>query len=476
MFQRVKVSEQVKSSVAYTICSVLQKAIAFITVPIFSNLLTTEEYGLSTVYNSTMALLIVFTTLQLPYGSFSKAMIEFENDRKGYVSAIEGLITILTIIFLGFYLCFHSLLDGLFRLPTILIVVMGFEMLMSTAINLWMGYERFEYKYKSVVIVTLLMTVLSTLLGIAAVNHFENKALVKVLSGSLFVIFIGLIIYVYLLIKGKKFYDKDYWKFALSFNVPLIPYYLSQMIFNQSDKLMIDAMCGRGDAAKYGIAYNIALIFTFVLNAINNSYVPWLFRKIKDKEYEENKKLSYGIAFFMAFILLGLIAISPELMRLLHHDYYDAVWVIPPVAASLLFLFYSQLYINVEFYYANQKYLFFGSILPALINIGLNYLLLPKYGYYIAGYTTLISYILFAFINALLSKRTLRKHNSSEHIYDDKKLIYLSIGFLVLSALLTILYNYTMIRYAAIGAVVLFIAINYRRVYNVIVEYLNVFK
>ena len=39
--------------------------------------------------------------------------------------------------------------------------------------------------------------------------------------------------------QGKKFFSKKYWKYALKFNIPLIPYYLSQVVFNTSDRIMI---------------------------------------------------------------------------------------------------------------------------------------------------------------------------------------------------------------------------------------------
>ena len=58
-------SKEVKASSAYVICSVLQRCLTFITLPLFTRILTTDEYGISTVYTSTMAVVIIFTTLNL---------------------------------------------------------------------------------------------------------------------------------------------------------------------------------------------------------------------------------------------------------------------------------------------------------------------------------------------------------------------------------------------------------------------------
>ena len=74
-------SEEVKASVAYTICGILTKCLSLITLPIFTRILSTDEYGLSTIYSSTAAILIIFTSLQLPYGTLSTAMIKYKEDR-----------------------------------------------------------------------------------------------------------------------------------------------------------------------------------------------------------------------------------------------------------------------------------------------------------------------------------------------------------------------------------------------------------
>lgn len=283
-------SPQVKASTAYTICSVLQRCLSFITLPIFSRMLTTEEYGLSTVYSSTMALLIIFTSLQLPYGSFATAMTKFKNDRDNYITSINYVCTGLTILFYIIYIPFHAFWNKYLDIPTLLIIVMGIEMLMTTSLNLWMGKQRFEYKYKGVVLVILSSSILGTIIAIITTYFSNDKGITKVLAYSIVAISVGIVPYVKSMIHLRDGLKLRYIKYALSFNLPLIPYYLSQMIFNQSDRLMINSMCGRSDAAMYGVTYNLAIILTFVINAVNNSYVPWFYGKLKENKFEANKK------------------------------------------------------------------------------------------------------------------------------------------------------------------------------------------
>lgn len=471
------VSEQVKASTAYTICSILQKCLSLITLPVFARLLTTEEYGLSTVYGSVMSILICFTTLYLPYGSFATAMIKFEDDRDGYIASVNGICTVLTLLFLIIYIPFQKGFNLLFDLPTFFVVLMAFEMLASNALNLWMGKARFEYKYKAVVLFTLSTSIVGTLLSLIVVLLSSDKGVARQLCSCIFNILVGMIIYMLCINKSHKFYNKTYWKYALSFNIPLIPYYLSQVIFNQSDRLMINAMCGRGDAAMYGVAYNLALIMTFVLNAINNSFTPWLYGNIKNKDFRNTKQVSVGIALLMSVLLLGIIALAPEIILIMAGNKYSpAIDVVPPVAMSLLFLFLTQLFINIEFYFEEKYYIVGSSILSAVVNVVLNYFCIKKWGFVATAYTTLLSYILFAISNYFYVIKTCRKHDISTEIYDYKKLVCLSIGVMILGFLLKALYNYRYIRFGLIGMILIVVFVNRKRAIAVMKNYMGVLK
>ena len=462
-FNRIKKvllgSKEVKASSAYVICSVLQRCLSFITLPLFTRLLTTDEYGISTVYTSTMAVVIIFTTLNLPYGSFSPAMIKFEEDRDGYISAVNTICSLLTAVYFAVYFLFRNFWNGLLDLPTELMVLMGLEMLFNTAIQFWMGKARFEYRYKPFVAVTLLISVVGTACSILAVLLLPNKGVAKVIAHGTVICIIGLVIMVQSFMRGRQPFNKVYWKYALSFNIPLIPYYLSQIIFNQSDRLMINSMTGRSNAAMYGVAYSLAFILTFVLNAINNSYVPWVYRKIKNNELRDNKRVSTIIAVIMAVLLLGVISLAPEIILVMAgKKYTSAVWVVPPVSMSLLLLFYSQLFINVEFYYEEKYKLVGASILAAVTNIVLNYYGIKMFGFVAAGYTTLISYVLFAGCNYLAMKQICREKGIDGDLYDYKMLVLLFIAFAAVGFAFTALYPFRWVRLGIIvvGLIILF--------------------
>lgn len=453
----------VKVSTAYTVCSILQKCLSFITLPLFTRLLTTEEYGQYTIYSSWMGILTIFLTLNLAYGSFQTAMVKFENKRSEYINSIQGICVLLSICFLTIYLPLKKYWNMLFELPTVFVLLMLSEIIFTTSTQLWMGKKRFEFKYKAVVAVTLLTSILSPLLAYILVSLSEEKGYARIIGYSLINILIGLIIFIFNSKKGKKYYNKEFWKYAFGFNLPLLAYYISQVVFNQSDRIMISHLIGTSEAAMYGVAYNLAMILMFVLNAINNSYVPWVYEKIKDNHGEKNKSISLILVLLMGVMILCVIWYAPEVITVMAGEKYSsAVYVVAPVSMSLLLLLYCQFFINIEFYYEEKKLLVYASIGAAIINVVLNYFFIPVLGFVAAGYTTLISYIVFAICNYWSMKRCLVSNNIPNNLYDYKSLLIILLLFMILGFLGVSLYNYLIIR-IIITLIVFVVMLIYKR-------------
>ena len=451
----------VQVSTAYAVCSILQKCLSFITLPLFTRLLTTEQYGQYTIYSSWSGILIIFLTLNLAYGSFQTAMVKFEGRRDEYITSIQGISVVLCCVFLAVYLPLRNVWNRLFELPTPFVLLMVAEIIFSTATQLWMEKNRFEFKYKSVVVVTLLTSILSPVIAFILVSLVSEKGYARIFGYAIVNILIGFILFIYNSQKGKHFYNKEFWKYAAGFNIPLLVYYLSQVVFNQSDRIMISHIAGTSDAAMYGVAYNLAMFLTFVLNAINASYVPWIYEKIKDNKSSENQTISLMLAILMGLMILCVIWYAPEIIVIMAGEQYKAaIYVVAPVAMSLFLLLYCQFFINVEFYYEEKKMLIYGSIGAAILNIIMNYIFIPAYGFVAAGYTTLMSYIVFALSNYYTMQLCLKKRQLIDNLYNYKGLFLIFVGFIVSGFLGVALYENLVFRMAITLAVLGLLIVN----------------
>ncbi len=459
------ITVEVKATMAYMLCSILQKSLNFITLPIFTRLLTKEQYGQYSIYISWTSILMIFTTLNLAYGSFPVAMVKFKDRRAEYVSSIQSLCIVLTLFFLAVYLPFNDFFNNLFSLPTLLVVIMFIEILTTTFFQLWAGVEKFELRYKVVVAVTLIMSLGSVIMSYLFVVSSKEKGYAKIIGSAVIIIIIGIIIMTINYMRGKIFFHYSYWKYALGFNGPLVIYYLSQVIFNQSDKLMINYFCAEEKTAMYDVAYSLAVAFSFVLNAINSVYEPWLYEQITKKEYKKNQKITCAISIIMAILLLGVIWLAPEIIFIMAgKEYAEAVWVVPPVAASLLLLFYAQLFIDIQFYFEEKKKLILASVGAAVTNIVLNALLIPVFGFVCAAYTTLFSYIVFMLSNYFIVRMLRKRDNKIVEIYNVKYMIMTFALFLCLAMIGVALYKYEICRLGIICVVMLLAVMSRRKI------------
>ncbi len=456
---------ELRASVVYVICNILQKCLSVITLPLFTDLLSKEQFGEFTVYNSWSSMLTLFLTLYMAHGSFSTAMVRFEKDRSGYISVVQTISAVLCLLFMGIYLPLRSWFNGLFSMSTPLVCVMVAEILTQFGLTCWYTHKRFEFRYVSVVVVTLLVSLCAPLLAYLLVIGSEEKGIARIIGYAAVNIAVGLVFFLYNTFKGRKLFAKEYWSYALKFNIPLVPYYLSQVVLNQSDRIMIEKIIGTAQAALYGVAYQLAFILTFVLNAINNSYVPWFYSKIKEGKTTDNRAVSSGLALLMAFMLMGVIALAPELIYIMGSGKYgEAVWVVPPITVSVLLLMYVQFFVNVEFYYEAKTMLVWGSIGAAIVNVALNLLLIPCFGFVAAGYTTLVSYLAFAVANYLTYRHVVKKYDQPEDAFDLKALLLILLVFCLLTAIAMVLYPVPLARYIIIALVFLGIGIKHKAV------------
>ena len=449
-------SVQAKSAIWFAMCSILQKGISFITVPIFTRLLTTEEYGTYSLYLSWLQILTIITSLYLYHGVFNNGMTKFDKDRDVYISSMQGLTLTITAGVFIIYLVAHNFWSELLGLTPVLLFMMFVEMAVTPALQFWSGRQRFEFRYKKLVTVTLAKSIANPILGLVMVLLAKDRATARVAS----VVITELVFCGFLMLKqfsrGKRFVHLEYWKYALGMAIPLLPHYLSGIILNQGDRVMIDRMVGKSEVAFYSVAYNIGMLVQIVTTAINNSFTPWMYQKIKANDYSGIKKTVNLLLIIIGVVSLGLMMCSPELVLIFGSEKYaSAVYVIPPVASSVFFIFLYNILAIPQFYFERTKFLAVSSIVAAGANIVLNYFFIKLFGFVAAGYTTLTCYVLYSVGHYIVSKRVIKEFLNGRDLYDKHFILILSLIMILIGVGCNFLFNYWYIRYALILAIMI---------------------
>lgn len=437
-----------KAALWSAFCGVVQKGISFLTTPIFARLLSTSEYGLYTAYLSWYQIFSMITTFNLTQAVFNKGMSKYGEDRDGYMSTMMGTTTLITIGCFLIYLIFMNPINELTELGSTLMLLMFAELLVYPAVQFWTLRERYDYRYKAVVIITLTMAFLNAGLGILAVKFSADKGFARILSVITVNMTIGLGLYIVIFRRGKKFFDKKYAKFAVVFNIPLIPHYLSTYILDQSDRVMIQKICGLHYEGVYGVAYSLGMVMKIFTSSVAQSLTPWEYRKLEQGKFKDIDKQTSAILLLTGIALMLFMIIAPEGMMIIGGEkYYEAIDIVPAIAASVYFLFAYHVFSNVEFFFDANKFTTVLSAIGAILNLILNYIFIHLYGYAAAGYTTLFCYVVFAIGHFIYAQRVAKK--KTERTVFTSRNIFLLSGMMVAGCILiTILYSYTLIRYS----------------------------
>lgn len=461
-----KLSLPVKAAFWYTLCNFFNKGIALLSTPIFTRILTEDQYGTFAIFQSWFNILIIFTSLNLFLSGYTKGILKYKQDLNGFTSSQLGLTSVLTFIFFMIYIFNMEFWTNVFELSPLLMLFMFVELLFMPAFEFWMAKERFNYSYKKVVFFSIFMSVFGIGLSIISIYFSNYKLEARVFSDVISKVIIASPLFFLIFFKGKKIFNKEYWKYALAFNIPLIPHYLSNYVLNQSDRIMIGKFVGTSQAAYYSVAYTISMLMFLLVNALNNSLTPYIYKSLDSKKVDKLNKNILPTIVLVALMTLMVMLFAPEIIRIFAgKNYLEAIYIIPPVATSVYFIFIYSLFSCVEYFYQKTSGIAIATTFSALINIILNYIFIKKYGYFAAGYTTLVCYILLSICHYLFYKKIVKNNFSNKtNIYNDKMIFTLGIVLIVLMFIIANLYKFIFIRYALLIIILIIIVIYRNRI------------
>lgn len=218
----------------------------------------------------------------------------------------------------------------------------------------------------------------------------------------------------------------------MEMGIPLIPHNLSHFILGNADKIMINNMINSSVSGIYSVIYNVGLMLSVFVEALNNVWIPWLFRKINENSFKEILRNSKLYLIFFSFFTILIEGISPEIVKIISpQEYWEGIKIVIWIVFSTYLIFVYTLYVNIEFYYKKTYLISLGTLMAAIMNIVLNVLFLPKYGYFFAAYSTVLSYVTLLFFHMFIVGFILKKKIIS-NIFVLKVVIIMSIYSIVL--------------------------------------------
>lgn len=441
-------SLQIRVVIWFTFCNFLQRGIATITIPIYTRMMTSEEYGLSSVYNAYSMVFVIICTLYLQSGVMNNVFTKFNVRQEKVVSVYQSLSLVTTAIFFIIYICLKDKIVQLTKLPEAVVTVMFLGFMFWAPYNYWLIYKRYRYEYVAPVITSIFISIFTPIFGVTAVLFINgNKGVARIIAEILFQCIVGVVFYIINYKKSFNFYDSTLWKYALKFNIPLIPSFLSEVLLNQSDRIMIGAYCGLGEAGIYSIAYSAASLIMMISSALNAAFIPWQYQMLQAKEYTKIKETGYLVLIGLGSILILLVLFAPEVIFILAgQEYMEGANLIPIISAGIFVNIACQLFYRIELYFEKQNMVFIAVCTSVIMKIILNFFLLPKCGFEVAGYTTFISYLILFVIHFSIYKQLCKREMQNQVIYKGKDIFLIIFLVIVDMFLVQFLYQWLFVR------------------------------
>lgn len=439
-----EMSRDIKAGIWYTVGNFVNRGIAFFSTPIFTRLLTKEDYGEFSNFTAWAGMLMVITSLDM-YASINRAYQDYEEDFDSYMSTISWLsISFSAVCYLMAWI-FRDWAVRLFGMNFLYINMLFIYLIFAPASQLFLTWQRIRGEYKTAIYVNSGSALLSLGLSLLMVHIFQNKLWGRMIGYVLPVVMINALLYGVFFSRGKHFI-REKAKYALALAVPLIPHHLSGSILAKSDQFMIKRFCGNADLAVYSFAYDCSTVVSILATSINQAYVPWLYRKLKENDFAEIDRQARRLFVLFLALILGVMLFGPEIVYILGGNKYAvSVSLLPVIMIGYCFNFLYTYYANLEFYCKKTITISAFTVVAAGINVGLNFLWIPRFGYGAAAITTAIGFAALYILHYLANRRT-----PYRNLYRHWVLLLIMLAFVICSLGVRWLYGETLLRYCMI--------------------------
>ena len=377
--------------------TVLLQGISLFTAPVFSRLLGTSGYGVLSIYTIWMGVTAIAFTLQTG-GTLVNARVEYGEDQQSkYQSSVMALSLLFFLLCSAVVLLFLPQVSDALKLSKVLIVLLLFHAFGNFCFNFL--NNKFTYEFKAgtnmvlsvvVTLVTLALSVVLILLLPEEINYYG-----RILGMALTYGLLGVGICIYILWNGKTFYNREYWTLALTLAIPVVFYSLSDVLLGHFDRVMLQQMMSESMVGQYSLAFNFGGIMLTIFMALNNTWMPFFFDDFKAGRQDHVRGQAKNFLEVFTVLCVGFNLLSIEVYHVFaSRDFWPGTTLIPVFVTGYYLNFLCTFPVNYEYYYKKTKIVAVVTVLAAVANIGLNYVLIQKIGMTGAAVATAISHAL----------------------------------------------------------------------------------
>ncbi len=383
-----------RASLWYIGASAIAKAIGILATPIFTRLLTGEEYGAYALYMSYLGIGSLICSPLSSGAVIYKGLDKYKNDGSFLTSVFWTNSVICALICI--------LLFAFGRLDASFLPFLFIQLLCDIVIGIYGTKCRFNYDYIKAAGVSVLVALSAPIISILLIKGIDIGFRGRIYGLLIASTVMAVPLFYTILRDSGKIYDRDAGKYLLTHAIPLLPHAVAGAAVSQADKLILCGFLGTAALARYSVVHSVGVGLIFAVTAISSALNPWIMRKLSQKKEHTVSELVRLLTFMFSAAVLLLIALTPEIMRFLAPaEYMAAIGAVLPIALSTLPSFAASVCTTGLVFSDKSGSASVSSLISAGVNITANFLLIRYFAYTGAGIALMLANLTSFFVSYL---------------------------------------------------------------------------
>lgn len=415
-----------KHSFNYLLANIATKALAFISIPVYTRLLSVEEYGVVSIFLATIGISSVLLTLNLEV-AISRYYYDAENldDFKDFVGTTICLTVIALIVTTLIYIFNLSYISNFLSFDNYLTIAIIPVSLYSIINSIFQQIYNPLLASKKIAIVSSVQTYLAFILSVIIIIIIPNDKYYGYVLGTILSMII-LSTYLYKQIKPycHKCFKVSHVKYILNYALPNIPYALSGVILAQFGRLIVNDYDGFSSAGLYSFAASIGGLMAILINVVHQAWNPYYFEYMNrndyisiNKDYDLIWKVTLISAIFLSLFGYEIGTILAE------NEYWSSLYLVPFFVLGYVFYQWSYVYLRNTGYSKKIIWNAVAVFISGASNLFLSVYGVSKYGDLGVALAFCVSYLVLLIVSWGINRYIL--HVYAPKVYDFLKPLFL---------------------------------------------------
>ncbi len=401
MNRSARLKQLAGQSFVYGLGGLVSRAVGIVLLPVYFRHVSRVQFGDVELIMSTITLAAIVFRLGL-----TNAMFRFSFDNPGDGNREKTVQTTFTSVMI---LSTLAVILGLIFLDPLAHVLGGRALTIIGLTGLWVtmnfdivtGIYRIERRPTAFVVYSLTNVAITVVMTVLLVVHWHHEAaglMIGNFSGTYVTYFLMLIARRDVI--GFRLFNRELLRRMLHFSVPLIPAGLALWALNVADRFQVKYLGSPALLGSYSAASKIALSIMLLIAAFQTAWPA--FANSMPSEDETRKVYAVVLTYWSMVMAWAVVAISLATPTYVHVALPKSVWDAAPVVPLLMFgsvLFGAYLILNAGVNRSKKtRFTPVVATTAALVNVGINFALIPWIGIVGAGVSTVIGYVVLVYL------------------------------------------------------------------------------